>query len=239
MMRKLRLRATLEHVKNAMDSLNQQGIKPTADNILTEIIQSSNGTVGSSKGTVLRFRRVLESVANSTVKATKTLQSRTPKSIHSQPISLDKSLLKQLESRLEVQLWAKLEAHFFNRLREQLAVYQVNKPHDQTHLESEDQVTELKRQVTELRQVNEQLALENQELKAKLEALEQSIQTKDQEHAALKAQLVELEPTNQTQLNQNANQIEAQQTQLNQDLNSLHELWLEAASQMTTPSAPT
>jgi len=272
-MKKLRQRATIDEVKTAIASLKKQGIKPTADNIITEIVQSSNGTVGIAKGTVLKFRRVLESLDNSSllssVESTKLVQFNTTKSTQFKPNSLDESFLSLLESKLKVQL----EAYLDNKLREQFEVYQVSQlPHNQTNEHSleealqemcelwldsitqytvaktnldglEKQVTQLnsevqwlsksEAQVTELRQMNERLVLENNELKSKLEAIQHERQIQNE---AATNQLIQFQST----LNQAADQIEIQQSQLNQlnqDLNSLHELWLEAVFQITTPSA--
>jgi len=261
-MKKLRQRITLNDVSQAINSLKEQNLNPTADNILAEIIRSSNGTVGGSKGTVLKLKRQLESTDNctklSTIKSARTVLN-----------SIDESLL----STLEVQLWSRLEARLDEKLRNQFEVHQVSElPYDQvnehrleealqgmrelwldsitqytaaktnldglekeiTQLNSEVQrLSESEAQVTELHQVNERLVLENNELRSKLEAIQYERQTQNEEATN---QLIQF----QSNLNQASNQIEVQQTQLNQlnqDLNSLHELWLEAVSQITTPSA--
>ena len=292
-MKKLRQRATLDEVKTAITSLNKQGIKPTADNIITEIVQSSNGTVGIAKGTVLKFRRVLESLDDSllsgSVKSTKTVQFKKTKSVQSKPDGLDVSLLSTLESKLKVQL----ETYLDDKLREQFATYQVNQanefPLDEAfqdlhelwldsvtkytsvqaqleNLEREIQrLSEFETQTTESKipnEINEPLALENQELKAQLEAIQQLVQTKDEELEELSLENNELKlrlrPDHEAQqvlqtkdeeiarlqstLDQTTNRIEAQQNQfnqLNQNLRELHELWLEAVFQIptATPSA--
>jgi hypothetical protein len=244
-MKKLRQRLTLDDVNHAINSLNEQSINPTADNILAEIIYRSNGTVGGSKGTVLKLKRQLESTDLSTVKPIQY-------STESVPISIDNKLL----STLEVQLWAKLEARLDDKLRNQFEIHQVSElPHNQTNehpleealqemrelwLDSITQYTAVKTNLTEseaqaaeLHQVNERLALENNELKSKLEAIQHERQTQNEEATN---QLIQFQST----LNQASNRIEIQQTQLNQlnqDLNSLHELWLEAVSQITIPFA--
>ena len=266
-MKKLRQRITLNDVSQAINSLKEQNLNPTADNILAEIIRSSNGTVGGSKGTVLKLKRQLESTDNctdsSTVKSTSTVEYSTNKrtdSTKSIPINLDDKLL----STLEVQLWSRLEARLDDKLREKLEVHRVSElPHDRANeleealqemcelwldsitqytvakanldgLEKEVQrLSESEAQVTELRQMNERLVLENNDLKSKLEAIQHERQTQNE---GATNQVIQFQST----LNQAANQIEAQQTQLNQlnqDLNSLHELWLEAVFQITTPSA--
>jgi hypothetical protein len=258
-MKKLRQRLTLADVTQAILSLKEQNLNPTADNILAEIIRSSNGTVGGSKGTVLKLKRQLESTDNytslSTAKDTSTVKYSTNKrtcSTESVPISIDENVL----SILEVQLWAKLEARLDDKLRNQFEIHQVSElPHNQTNehpleealqemrelwLDSITQYTAVKTNLTEseaqaaeLHQVNERLALENNELKSKLEAIQHERQTQNE---GATNQVIQFQST----LNQAANQIEIQQTQLNQlnqDLNSLHELWLEAVSQIATPSA--
>ena len=239
-MKKLRQRITLNDVSQAINSLKEQNLNSTADNILAEIIRSSNGTVGGSKGTVLKFKRQLESTdSNSDLSTVK----ETSKGL----IGIDEKLI----STLEVQLWTKLEARLDNKLHEQLRVHQVSKTNEyqleemlqemrELWLDSITQYTAVKTNLTEseaqaaeLHQVNEHLALENNELKFKLEAIQHERQTQNE---AATNQLIQFQST----LNQVANQIEIQQTQLNQlnqDLNSLHELWLEAVSQITTPSA--
>ena len=111
-MSKLRKRATIEEVKEAIDSLHQQGQKATADNILAEIIRLSNGSVGSSKGTVLRLRQQLESTEAKPNSTDASLVLNT----ESKPNSLDETQLSTLKSELEVQLWAKLETRLEERL---------------------------------------------------------------------------------------------------------------------------
>jgi hypothetical protein len=273
-MKKLRQRITLNNVSQAINSLKEQNLNPTADNILAEIIRSSNGTVGGSKGTVLKLKRQLESTDNytslGTVKDTSTVKYSTNKRTNSTkpvPINLDYKLL----STLEVQLWSRLEARLDDKLREKLEVHQVSElPHDRaneleealqemcelwldsiaqytaakanldvlekqvTQLNSEvQQLSESEAQAAELHQVNERLVLETNELKSKLKAIQHERQIQNE---AATNQLIQFQST----LNHTSNQIEIQQTQLNQlnqDLNSLHELWLEAISQITTPSA--
>ena len=266
-MKKLRQRITLNDVSQAINSLKEQNLNPTADNILAEIIRGSNGTVGGSKGTVLKLKRQLESTDNytsiGTVKDTSIVKHSTNKrtcSTESVPISIDENIL----SILEVQLWTKLEARLDDKLREKLEVHQVSElPHDRANeleealqemcelwldsitqytvaktnldgLEKEVQrLSESEAQVTELRQMNERLVLENNDLKSKLEAIQHERQIQNE---GATNQLIQFQST----LNQAANQIEAQQiqlNQLNQDLNSLHELWLEAISQIATSSA--
>ena len=273
-MKKLRQRITLNDVSQAINSLKEQNLNPTADNILAEIIRSSNGTVGGSKGTVLKLKRQLESTDNctdsSTVKSTSTVQYSTNKLNHSTETVLN-SIDENILSILEVQLWTKLEARLDDKLREQLEVHQVSGlPHNRaneleealqemcelwldsvarytvakanldglekqvTQLNSEVQrLSESKAQAAELHQVNERLVLETNELKSKLEAIQHERQIQNE---AATNQVIQFQST----LNQATNQIEVQQTQLNQlnqDLNSLHELWLEAVSQIATPSA--
>jgi hypothetical protein len=221
-MKKLRQRLTLADVNQAINSLKEQNINPTADNILTEIIRSSNGTVGGSKGTVLKLKRQLGSTDNridlSTVKNTSTVQYSTnkrPYGTESVSFSVDEKVL----STLEVQLWERLEARLDDKLREQLGIHQVN----------EHPLDEALQKMYELWLDSVARYIATQ---AQLEALQQLVQTKDEEIKEM-ARL-------QLTLNQAANQIEAQQTQLNQlnqDLNSLHKLWLEAVSQIATPSA--
>ncbi len=239
-MRKLRQRITLNDVNQAINSLKEQKLNPTADSILAEVIRQSNGTVGGSKGTVLKFKRQLECTDNytslSTVKTETVLN------------SIDKNLL----STLEVQLWSRLEARLDDKLREQLEVHQVSElPHNRVNeleealqemcelwLDSITQytaakanLTESEAQAAELHQVNERLVLENNDLRSKLEAIQHERQTQNDEATNQAIQF-------QSTLNQASNQIEVQQTQLNQlnqDLNSLHELWLEAVSQNNYP----
>lgn len=257
-MKKLRQRITLNNVSQAINSLKEQNLNPTADSILAEVIRQSNGTVGGSKGTVLKLKRQLEGTGNctgiSTVKDTSVVKYSTNKrtdSTKSVPINLDDKLL----STLEVQLWAKLEARLDDKLREQLEVHQVSGlPHNRVNeleealqemcelwLDSITQytaaktnLTESEAQAAELHQVNERLVLENNELKSKLEAIQHERQAQNE---AATNQVIQFQST----LNQAANQIEIQQTQLNQlnqDLHELHELWLKAVLfQTATPSA--
>ena len=136
-MKKLRQRITLNDVSQAINSLKEQNLNPTADNILAEIIRGSNGTVGGSKGTVLKLKRQLESTDNytslGTVKDTSTVKYSTNKrtcSTESVPISIDENVL----STLEVQLWSRLEARLDDKLREQLEVHQVSGlPHNRAN----------------------------------------------------------------------------------------------------------
>ncbi len=252
-MKKLRQRLTLADVTQAINSLKEQNLNPTADNILAEIIRQSNGTVGGSKGTVLKLKRQLESTDISTVKPSQY-------STELVPFSIDKNIL----STLEVQLWSRLEARLDEKLRNQFEVHQVSELlHDQVNehrleealqemrelwleavtqytaakanldsLEKEVTQPESEAQAAELHQVNECLVLENNELKFKLEAIQHERQIQNE---AATNQFIQLQST----LNQATNQIEVQQTQLNQlnqDLNSLHKLWFEAISQIATPS---
>ena len=272
-MKKLRQRITLNDVSQAINSLKEQNLNSTADNILAEIIRSSNGTVGGSKGTVLKFKRQLESTdSNSDLSTVK----ETSKGL----IGIDEKLI----STLEVQLWTKLEARLDNKLREQLGVHQVSKTNEHqleemlqemrelwldsvtkyisVQAQSKDQVTQLKTQLSNLQEINKQLGSENQELGTKLEALQQLIQTKDEELEELSLENNELKlrlrPNPEAQqvlqtkdeeiarlqstLDQTTNRIEAQQNQfnqLNQNLRELHELWLEAVFQIPTATPST
>jgi len=158
-------------------------------------------------------------------------------------------------------LWAKLEARLDDKLREQFEVHQVNKYSPDEALQemyelwlgsvarytaTQAQFENLESEVQWLSKSEAQfsklkaLALANQELKAQLEALQQLVQTKNEELDELSLENNELKL--HLRPNQATNQIEVQQTQLNQlnqDLNSLHELWLEAVLQIptATPSA--
>ncbi len=223
-MNKLRQRLTLLHVKQAIGSLQEQGIKPTTNQILKEVIRGSNGTVGGSKGTVLKLKRQLNGTNS-------TLQSGT----QTGPSGTDKALL----STLEVQLWAKLEARLDDKLREQLAIYPI-KNHPESPLddalqemhelwldsvtrytEVQAQIENLEREVQRLSQpedpVTETLRLENQELKAQLQVLQQLVQTKEEEIEELSLENQELKlPLRQNNPAQSNNQ--------------------EAVSQITTPS---
>ena len=259
-MKKLRQRLTLNEVNQAINSLKEQNLNLTADNILAEVIRQSNGTVGGSKGTVLKFKRQLESIDNSTnlriVSNTSTVQysiNRRTYGTESVPDSIDKTLI----STLEVQLWERLEVRLDDKLRQHSKVHQVEEMLQEMHelwlravnqyvaakanlesLEPEVQrLSESEAQAIELHQVNEHLVLENNELKSKLEAIQHERQTQNEEATNQAIQF-------QSTLNQAADQIEIQQTQLNQlnqDLNSLHELWLEAVFQIqiTSSSAAT
>jgi chromosome segregation ATPase len=117
------------------------------------------------------------------------------------------------------------------KLRQRLTLADVN--HAINSLKEQNINPTAIQRLSELRQVNECLALENNELKFKLEAIQHERQTQNE---AATNQVIQFQST----LNQASNQIEIQQTQLNQlnqDLNSLHKLWLEAVSQIATPSA--
>ena len=265
MKKKLRQRITLNDVSQAINSLKEQNLNPTADNILAEVIRQSNGTVGGSKGTVLKLKRQLDSTDNSTnlstVNDTSTVQYSTNSSriygTKSVPISIDKTLL----SILEVQLWDKLEARLDDKLREQFEVHQVNKYSPDEALQemrelwldsvarytaTQDQFDNLELEVQRLSKSEAQLselkalALANQELKAQLEALQQLVQTKDEELEELSLENNELKlrlrPDHKDQqvlqtkdeeiarlqstLDQTTNRIETQQNQFNQLSNS-------------------
>jgi ABC-type transporter Mla subunit MlaD len=259
-MKKLRQRITLNDVSQAINSLKEQNLNSTADNILAEIIRSSNGTVGGSKGTVLKFKRQLESTdSNSDLSTVK----ETSKGL----IGIDEKLI----STLEVQLWTKLEARLDNKLREQLGVHQVSKTNEHqleemlqemrelwldsvtkyisVQAQSKDQVTQLKTQLSNLQEINKQLGSENQELGTKLEALQQLIQTKDEELEELSLENNELKlrlrpnPEAQQVLQTKDEEIARLQStldhQLNQNLRELHELWLEAVFQIPTATPST
>ena len=259
-MKKLRQRITLNDVSQAINSLKEQNLNPTADNILAEIIRSSKGTVGGSKGTVLKLKRQLESTdSNSDLSTVK----ETSKGL----IGIDEKLI----STLEVQLWTKLEARLDNKLREQLGVHQVSKTNEHqleemlqemrelwldsvtkyisVQAQSKDQVTQLKTQLSNLQEINKQLGSENQELGTKLEALQQLIQTKDEELEELSLENNELKlrlrpnPEAQQVLQTKDEEIARLQStldhQLNQNLRELHELWLEAVFQIPTATPST
>jgi regulator of replication initiation timing len=188
-MKKLRQRVTLNDVSQAIDSLEKQSLNPTADNILAEVIRKSNGTVGGSKSTVLKFKRQLESTDNNTelgtVRNVSTVQYSTDKRTYnteSVPFSIDKKLF----STLEVQLWKRLEARLDDKLHQHFKIYQIEETLQEirelwlgaveqyvaakANLESLEQevrrLSEFETQITELRQVNERLILENNKLKA-------------------------------------------------------------------------
>jgi regulator of replication initiation timing len=59
-MRKLRKQMTWDDFKNAVESLKAQDESLSADNILAEVRRLSDDKVGSSKVTILKFRRMLE-----------------------------------------------------------------------------------------------------------------------------------------------------------------------------------
>jgi hypothetical protein len=267
-MKKLRQRITLDDVSQAINSLKEQNLNPTADNILAEVIRQSNGTVGGSKGTVLKLKRQLEGTNNytslSTVKDTSTVKYSTNKrtcSTESVPISIDENVL----SILEVQLWAKLEARLDKKLREKLEVHQVSKlPHDRANelegalqemcelwLDSITQYTVAKTNLDGLEKEVQRLS-ESEAQAAELYQVNEHLALENNE---LKSKLEAIQHERQIQneaatnqliqlqstLTQASNQIEVQQTQLNQlnqDLHELRELWLEAVFQIATPSAP-
>jgi regulator of replication initiation timing len=235
-MKKLRQRLTLADVTQAILSLKEQNLNPTADNILAEIIRSSNGTVGGSKGTVLKLKRQLESTDNytslSTAKDTSTVKYSTNKrtcSTESVPISIDENVL----SILEVQLWAKLEARLDKKLREKLEVHQVSKlPHDRANELEEalqemcelwlDSITQytvaktnldgLEKQVTQLNSEVQRLS----ESEAQVTELRQMNECLVLENNDLKSKLEAIQHERQTQNEGATNQVIQFQSTLNQ-----------------------
>jgi regulator of replication initiation timing len=218
-MNKLRQRLTLDHVKQAIHSLQEQGIKPTANQILAEVIRSSNGTVGGSKGTVLKLKRQLNCTNNCT-------KSTVQYGTETVPIGTDNSLL----GTLEVQLWTKLEARLDDKLREQLAIYQVNRTNEYP----------LDEALQELREFWLDSVAQYKDLESDVQRLSQLVQTKDEEIEELSLENSELKlRLSQNNEVQSTNQTETQQSQpnpLSPELNELRELWLEAVFQITTPS---
>jgi DNA repair exonuclease SbcCD ATPase subunit len=240
-MKKLRQRITLNDVSQAINSLKEQNLNPTADNILAEIIRSSNGTVGGSKGTVLKLKRQLESTDNctnsSTVKSTSTVQYSTNKrtdSTKSIPINLDDKLL----STLEVQLWSRLEVRLDDKLREKLEVHQVSElPHDRADELEEalqemcelwlDSITQytaakanldvLEKQVTQLNSEVQQLS-ESEAQAAELHQVNERLVLETNE---LKSKLEAIQHERQIQNEAATNQVIQFQSTLNQAANQI------------------